>query len=79
MYSKGLAAIYIFSSGHVRCRAPVPLGRIPPPPRFVYDRDKFSNHEQSETNKKMKMQCEAVYPNSYECVSDYMENHHNRF
>ena len=49
MYTTGLATIYIFSSGHVRCRAPVPLGRIPP---FVYDRDKFSNHEQSKTNKK---------------------------
>ena len=27
----------------------------------------------------MKMQCETVYPNIYECVSDYMKIHHDHF
>ena len=27
----------------------------------------------------MKMQCEAVYPNIYKCVSDYRKFYHDRF
>ena len=27
----------------------------------------------------MKMQCVTIYPNIYECVSDYMKIHHDRF
>ena len=27
----------------------------------------------------MKMQCVTIYYNIYECVSDYMKIHHNRF
>ena len=49
----------------------IPLGQFFSP--IVYDRDKFRNREQSETNRyMMKMQCETVYPNTYECVSDIL-------
>ena len=27
----------------------------------------------------MKMQCVTIFPNIYECVSDYMKIHHDRF
>ena len=27
----------------------------------------------------MEMQCVTIYSNIYECVSDYMKNHHDRF
>ena len=46
---------------------------------IVDDIDKFSNREQSDTNRNDKMQCVTIYPNIYECVSDYMKIHHDRF
>ena len=27
----------------------------------------------------MKIQCVTIFPNIYECVSDYMKIHHDRF
>ena len=44
------------------------------------DRDIISNREQySETNRNYEnAKCEYIYPNIYECVSDYMKIHHDR-
>ena len=57
--------------------APVPPGR--PPPRLFTIEINSAIMNNLKPIKKMKMQCEAVYPNSHECVFDYMKNHHNRF
>ena len=55
-------------------KAPVPLGRTCSP--IVHDRDKFSNLKPIGM---MKMNYVTIYPNIYECVSDYLKIHPDRF
>ena len=56
--------------------SPVPLGRICFP--IDHDRNKLNNREQSETNRNDEILCVIIYPNIYECVSDYTKIHHDR-
>ena len=47
--------------------------------RLLYDRDNSAIANNVKPIGIMKKQCETVYPNIYECVSDYMKIVHDRF
>ena len=57
-------------------KAPVPLGQIFF--QIYQNRDKFSNREQSKTNRNNE-NARTIYPNIYNYVSDYMKIHHDHF
>ena len=66
--------------GH-RLKAAIPLGRIFFP--IAYDSRWIVINSAIANNPKpirmMKMKSVTIYPNIYECVSDYMKIHYDRF